>query len=144
MLEKNMTLAQMLEFNPSDIDMLSLPLEAIVYLKITILSNGPDTNMDLIKHLFTNEESNTYFYDLTNSNIFDFVVPNNGGFINIVEASGTAVYGEMSIFIKELLESYNGEAECVVDIYTHDNNHYRYSLLDHAVGVEKVVDAKKS
>lgn len=144
MLEKNMTLAQMLEFNPSDTDMLSLPLEAIVYLKITILSDDQDTNMGLIKHLFTNEEANNYFYDLTNSNIFDFSVPNNGGFINIVEALGTAVYGEMSIFIKELLESYMGESECVIDLYTHDNNHYRYSLLDHVFGSEKVIDGKKS
>lgn len=144
MLEKNMTLAQMLEWNPGDLDMLSLPLEAIVYLKITILSNNQETNMDLITHLFTNEESKDYFYDLTNSNIYDFIVPNDGGFINIVEAYGTCRYGEMSIFVKELLESYDGDAECIIDLYTHDNNHYRYSLLDHSIGVEKIEQEKNS
>lgn len=144
MLEKNMTLAQMLEWTPNDSDMLSLPLEAIVYLKITILSPNADTNMTLISHLFQNEESNEYFYDLVNSNIYDFIVPNNNGFINIVEALGTCRYGEMSIFLKEMLESYNGDADCVIDLFTHDNNHYRYSLLDHAFGSEKVIDEKKS
>ena len=144
MLEKNMTLSQMLEFIPKDIDKLSLPLQAIVYLKITVMSSDEATNLDLIKHLFTNEESESYFYDLTNSNIYDFVVPNNGGFVNIVEAYGTTPYGEMSMYIKELLDNYDGDGECVIDIFTHDSNHYRYTLIDKMVGVQKIIDGKES
>ena len=143
MLEKNMTLSQMLEYAPQDVDMLSLPLEAVVYLKITVLSADEATNLELIKHLFTNEEASSYFYDLTNSNIYDFVVPNNAGFVNIVEVCGTCPYGEMSIYLKELLDNYDGDAECIIDLFTHDSNHYRYTYVDKMVGVQKVIGENK-
>ena len=58
MLLENMSLKNMLDYKPSDLDMAMLPLDVIVYVKVTLVSKSRQENCGFIRYLFSSPELN--------------------------------------------------------------------------------------
>ena len=142
MLTNNMTLRQMLEFKPSENDMVMLPLDVVLYIKISIVSLFKEDNYEFIRFFFNDPDLKEYLKDMNKTIIYDFEAKKER-FISILELQGTRNYGETSIYLKELLENYNHIADVIIDIYTHDDKEYRLSNLDGIVKLEQLDKNKK-
>ena len=142
MLTNNMTLRQMLEFKPSENDMAMLPLDVVLYIKISIVSLFKEDNYEFIRFFFNDPDLKEYLKDMDKTIIYDFEAKKER-FISILELQSTRNYGETSIYLKELLENYNHIADVIIDIYTHDDKEYRLSNLDGIVKLEQLDKNKK-
>ena len=142
MLTNNMTLRQMLEFKPSENDMVMLPLDVVLYIKISIVSLFKEDNYEFIRFFFNDPDLKEYLKDMDKTIIYDFEAKKER-FVSILELQGTRNYGETSIYLKELLENYNHIADVIIDIYTHDDKEYRLSNLDGIVKLEQLDKNKK-
>lgn len=134
-----MTLREMAEFEPKDEDMASLPLEAVVYLKIALISLSKEDNYGFINYFFSDEEITDYINDVTSTIVYDFDATNTDQekFITFFDTTSKVKYGELSIYLEEILNKYGHEADVIIDLYTHDNNKYRLSNLEGIVKLEK-------
>lgn len=142
MLTNNMTLKQMLEFKPSENDMAMLPLDIVLYIKISIVSLFKEDNYEFIRFFFNDPDLKEYLKDIDKTIIYDFNTKQER-IVSIFELYGTKNYGLSSIYIKELLENYNHNADVIIDIYTHDDKEYRLSNLDGIVKLEELDKNKK-
>lgn len=142
MLTNNMTLKQMLEFKPSENDMAMLPLDVVLYIKISIVSLFKEDNYEFIRFFFNDPDLKEYLKDIDKTIIYDFNTKQER-IVSIFELYGTKNYGLSSIYIKELLENYNHNADVIIDIYTHDDKEYRLSNLDGIVKLEELDKNKK-
>lgn len=140
MLNKDMTLKEMVQFEPEDIDMLSLPLEAVVYIKVSIISMSKEDNYNFIKFFFSDEEINTYINDIARTVFYDFdgTKTDQEKFITIFDCTGKTVYEELSIYLEEVLNKYTHEANAIIDLFTHNNKKYRLSNLEEVVKLEEL------
>lgn len=131
----------MINFKPSDMDMLSLPLEIVVYLKISVVSLSRDDNYNFIKYLFSDEEMNEFFLDIQDTLFYDFDgrLTDQEKYINIFELYSIYNYDNTSLFLKEILEGYTHEADVIIDFFTHDSKIYRLSNLDGVVKLEEII-----
>ena len=142
MLTNNMNLKQMLEFKPSENDMAMLPLDIVLYIKISIVSLFKEDNYEFIRFFFNDPDLKEYLKDIDKTIIYDFNTKQER-IVSIFELYGTKNYGLSSIYIKELLENYNHNADVIIDIYTHDDKEYRLSNLDGIVKLEELDKNKK-
>ena len=142
MLTNNMNLKQMLEFKPSENDMAMLPLDVVLYIKISIVSLYKEDNYEFIRFFFNDPDLKEYLKDMDKTIIYDFDAKKER-IVSILELYGTRNYGETSIYLKELLENYNHIADVIIDIYTHDDKEYRLSNLDGIVKLEQLNKNKK-
>ena len=140
MLLENMSLKNMLDYKPSDLDMAMLPLDVIVYVKVTLVSKSRQENYGFIRYLFSSPELNDYFKDTRNTLFYDLDGFNSGQtrFITIFEMYSLYNYSNVSEYLREVLEFYNHEADVLIDLYTHDNHSYRLSNLDGIVKLEEM------
>ena len=53
MLTENMSLRDMLDFKPSDLEMAMLPLDIVVYIKVSVVSESQNDNYGFIRYLFS-------------------------------------------------------------------------------------------
>ena len=137
-----MNLKQMLEFKPSENDMAMLPLDVVLYIKISIVSLYKEDNYEFIRFFFNDPDLKEYLKDMDKTIIYDFDAKKER-IVSILELYGTRNYGETSIYLKELLENYNHIADVIIDIYTHDDKEYRLSNLDGIVKLEQLDKNKK-
>ena len=140
MLTENMSLKKMLDFKPSDMDMAMLPLDIVVYIKVSVVSTERNDNYDFIRYLFINEEISDYFKQIKDTVFYDFDGRNTDGkkFITIFELYSLYNFDNISSFLKEIMESYTHEADVLIDLYTHDSREYRLSNLDGIVKLEEI------
>ena len=141
MLVETMSLRKMIDFKPSDEDMAMLPLDVVLYIKISIVSLSKQDNYNFIKYLFNDSEITDYLKDIEKTIIYDFdgSQTKQGRFVTIFELFGSKNYNLTSDYLKELLSYYSHEADVVIDIYTHDSKQYRLSNLDGVVKLEEIV-----
>lgn len=142
MLLNNMTLDQMIKFEPNDIDMAMLPLNATVYIKVCVVSAIKEDNYDFIRYLFSDIETNDYINDLNKINFYDFDATNTDRekFITIFEMTSKAIFDEVSLFLKEKLMTYNHNAFIIMDLYTHDSKKYRLSDFDGVIKLDNLTN----
>lgn len=140
MLLDNMTLSQMIKFEPNDIDMAMLPLDAIVYIKTSLVSISKEDNYGFIKHLFSDTETNDYINDINNIVFYDFDATNTdqGKYITVFEMTSKVKYAETSIYLEEKVKSYNHDAFVIIDMFTHDSKKYRLSDFDGVIKLEQL------
>lgn len=140
MLTNKMTLTEMAKFEPSDSDMLALPLEDVVYLKVSLISMAKTDNYDFIRFFFSDEEIHEYINNVENTIVYDFDGSNTDQekFITIFELTSKIKYEELSIYLEELLNKYTHEADVIIDLYTHNSKKYRLSNLEGIVKLEEM------
>ena len=140
MLEKKMSLMEMIKFEPDDMQMLNLPLEIIVYIKVSIVSLYKEDNYDFIRYLFKKEDIKDYFKDIDDTTFYDFdsAGTNKERFVTIFELYSLYNYSFISDYLKEVLGEYDHVADVIIDFYTHDNKQYRLSNLDAVVKLEQM------
>ena len=142
MLNKDMSLIEMIKFKPSAMDMASLPLDIVVYIKVSIVSLYEEDNYDFIRYLFSKEDINEYIKDTSDIAFYDFdgTGTNQERFVTIFEMNSLYNYANISDYLKEVLEGYSHVADVIIDLYTHDDKEYRLSNLD---GIVKLEECKK-
>lgn len=136
----------MLNFKPSEMDMLSLPIEAITYIKVSVVSLYKEDNYDFIRYLFTIEDFKDNFLDYGSTVFHDFDATNTNQarFVTIFELYSLYSYANVSDYLKQIMEEYSHIADVIFDFYTHDNKEYRMSNLDGIVKLEKMNDTKSA
>ncbi len=137
MLTNNMTLKQMAEFKPNDEDMVMLPLDVVLYIKVVVISAFKEDNYEFIRFFFNDPDLKDYLKDFNKTIVYDFK-QNEDRIVSIFELYGNKPYTETSDYLKDLLELFNGEAEALFNIYTHDNKEYLLSNLDGIIKLEEV------
>lgn len=142
MLDKKMSLIEMIKYKPSEMDMAMLPLDIVVYIKVSIVSLYKEDNYDFIRYLFAKEDINTYIKDINDISFYDFdgTGTDQERFVTIFEMNSLYNYANVSDYLKEMLEEYNHVADVIIDLYTHDDKEYRLSNLD---GIVKLEECKK-
>ena len=140
MLTENMSLRKMLDFKPSEMDMLMLPLDIVVYCKVTVVSEDPQINYGFIRYLFSNDELPEYFKEIEDTLFYDFdgTGTDQRRFVTIFELYSLYNYDNVSEYLKEVLMFYDHEADVLIDLYTHDDKAYRLSNLDGIVKLEEM------
>ena len=140
MLVENMTLREMLDYQPSELDMAMLPLDIVVYVKVTLVGLEQSDNYGFIRYLFSSEEVPGFFKDFRDTVFYDFDGrrTDKEKFITIFELFSLYNYINVSDFLKELLEYYTHETDVLIDFYTHDDHSYRLSNLDGIVKLEEM------
>ena len=130
----------MVEFKPSDVDMAMLPLDVVVYVKVSVVSLEKNDNYDFISYLFSDESMSNYFKDINDTIFYDFDGRNTNQekFITIFELYSLYNYENTSSYLNELLQFYTHEADVLIDLYTHDSKEYRLSNLDGIVKLEQM------
>ena len=140
MLVDNMPLRRMIDFKPHAEDMAMLPLDVVLYLKVSVVSYAGETNYAFLRFLFSDPEIRDYFKGIEKTIVYDFDgrETKQERFVTILELYGLKNYAETSIYLKELMERYDHEADVLIDIYTHDDKEYRLSDLDGVVKLEEM------
>ena len=135
-----MSLSTMLNFMPSETDMLSLPLDVTTYIKVSIVSLYQEDNYDFIRYLFTVEDINNDFKDLAKTVFYDFdgTNTNQSRFVTIFELYSLYSFANVSQTLKDILEGYEQVADVIIDFFTHDDKKYRLSNLDGIVKLEEL------
>ena len=130
----------MVLFEPADSDMLTLPLKAVVYLKVSIISLSKEDNYNFIKYFFSDNEINDYINNVADTIFYDFdgTKTDQEKFITIFETTGKVVYEELAIYLEELLNNYSHEADVIIDLFTHNSKKYRLSNLEGIVKLEEL------
>lgn len=143
MLAEKMSLIDMINFKPSDMDMATLPLDIVVYIKVSIVSLYKEDNYDFVRYLFEKEDINEYIKETNDISFYDFdgTKTNQERFVTIFEMYSLYNYHNVSEYLKEVLEGYNHVADVIIDFYTHDDKEYRLSNLD---GIVKLEECKKT
>ena len=141
MLNKTMSLREMVDFMPSETNMLSLPLDVILYFKVSIISMVKEDNYGFLNHLFTDSEVTNYIKDIPSTIIYDFdgTSTNQERFVTILEMYGLKNYEETVLYLQEILNKYSHDAEVIIDIFTHDDKCYR---LDNLNGIVELNNLK--
>ena len=143
MLNKDMSLIEMINYIPSDMEMVSLPLDIVVYIKVSIVSLYKEDNYEFIRHLFSKDEIKEYIKDSEDIAFYDFdgTNTNQERFVTIFEMNSLYNYQNISEYLKEILEEYDHVADVIIDMFTHDDKQYRLSNLD---GIVKLEECKKA
>lgn len=142
MLNKEMPLIEMIKYKPSEMDMASLPLDIVVYIKVSIVSLYKEDNYEFIRYLFSKEDIGEYIKEHEDIAFYDFdgTGTNQERFVTVFEMYSKYNYQVISDYLKEMLEGYDHVADVIIDLYTHDDKEYRLSNLD---GIVKLEECKK-
>lgn len=143
MLNKDMSLIDMINYIPNEMQMASLPLDVVVYIKASIVSLYKEDNYEFIRYLFSSEDIKQYIKDTDDISFYDFDGSNTNQerFVTIFEMNSLYNYQNISEYLKEVLEGYDHVADVIIDLYTHDDKQYRLSNLD---GIVKLEECKKA
>ena len=137
MLTNNMTLTQMANFKPNDEDMAMLPLDVVLYIKVTVISICKEDNYEFIRFFFNDPDLKDYLKDIDKTIVYDFKASEDR-VVSIYEIYGNKNCMETLDYLKDLLETFTGQGEALFSIYTHDNKEYLLSNLDGIVKLEEV------
>lgn len=139
MLDKEMSLIEMIKYKPSQMEMASLPLDVVVYIKVSIVSLYKEHNYEFIRYLFSQEEIKDYIKEVQDIAFYDFDGTNTSQerFVTVFEMNSLFNYQNTSVYLKEVLEGYDHTADVIIDLYTHDDKEYRLSNLDGIVKLEE-------
>lgn len=142
MINNKMSLIEMVKFKPSEMDMATLPLDIVVYIKVSIISLYKEINYEFIRYLFGKDDINEYIKEPNDISFYDFdgTKTNQERFVTIFEMYSLYNYTVISEYLKEMLEEYDHKADVIIDLYTHDDKEYRLSNLD---GIVKLEECKK-
>ena len=134
-----MTLRQMVDFRPSDLDMAMLPLEVTVYIRVSVISLYKEDNYAFLRYFFAQDIADE-FYHLGNTVIYDFdgTDTKQERFVSVLELYSIPNLAQISDHLKEILEGYDHTADVVIDFFTHDDKEYRLSNLDGIVKLEEI------
>lgn len=140
MLTNNMTLKNMVNFKPTDEEMAMLDLDIVVYCKVSVISLNKQVNYDFIRFLFSDEDLVFHFKQIDKTLFYDFdgTNTNQEKFITIFELYSLYKYDNVSQYLFDLLNTYNHDADILIDFYTHDSRSYRLSNLDGVVKLEEM------
>ncbi len=144
MLVKEMSLKQMLDFKPSDEDMVMLDLDVVTYIKVSMVSIMKEINYNFVRYLFNHDKKDDLINSMKNINstiFYDFIYKDNEDnerAITIFELYSTKPYAETEMLINELLADYSHDAEVIFDFYTHDNHEYRLTNIDGIVKTDQL------
>ena len=136
MLTNNMTLKEMLDFKPSNQDMMALELSVVIYLKIVIISKDFNCNNLLIKHIIEDEEYDENFINIPDTSFYEFKSKDNKC-LTITELFSRRKYIETSDILKNILEKYKGDSLYTINLYTHDDHHYVLHNLEGYISLEE-------
>lgn len=141
MLRNTMSLRKMIDFKPSSYDMAMLPLDVILYLKVSIVSFSKEDNYEFIRFLFNDHDIVDYLINAKKTIIYDFDgrETSKEKFVTIFELFASQNFVQTSDYLKEILEYYSHKADVLIDIYTHDDKEYRLSNLDGIVKLEEIL-----
>ncbi|MBQ1477586.1 MAG: hypothetical protein IIZ33_05530 [Erysipelotrichaceae bacterium] len=139
MLVHNMTLRQMVDFKPDDLDMAMLPLEVTVYIRVSIISLYKQDNYDFIRWFFS-QDIRDDLYQMEKTVIYDFDGSDTKQerFVSVFELYAKPSCAQVTDHFKEVLEEYDHVADVVMDFFTHDNKTFRLSNLDGIVKLEEL------
>lgn len=142
MLDNNMSLKAMIEYHPNELDMAKLPLDIVVYCKVSIVSLYKEDNYDFIRYLFNQDDIKEYVSGIDDITFYDYDATgtNQERFVTIFEMYCLYNYENTSNYLKEVLEGYSHVADVIIDLYTHDDKSYRLSNLD---GIAKLESFNK-
>ena len=140
MLDKKMSLKQMIEYKPSDMEMMSMPLDVVVYIKTSIVSLYKEDNYDFIRHLFNRDDIKEYIKECDDIAFYDFdgTGTNQERFVTVFEMYSLYNFENISEYLKDVLQEYSHVADVIIDLYTHDDKAYRLSNLDGIVKLEQM------
>lgn len=135
-----MTLRQMVDFKPDSEDMAMLPLDVVLYMKVSIVSLEKEDNYGFVRFFFNDPDLQGYLKDVNKTIIYDFdgKETKQERFVTIFELYGNKPYMETSLYLEDLLNEYDHRADVLIDIYTHDDKEYRLSNLDGVVKLEEL------
>lgn len=136
MLTGNMTLKEMLDFKPSNSDMMALDLSVVIYVKFLIISQDFNENNKLIRHLLENEEYSENFVKLNDTSFYEFKSKDNKC-LTITELFSMRKLEETKDIFKTILEKYNGDCLYTINLYTHDDHHYILHNLEGYISFEE-------
>lgn len=137
MLDKSMSLHEMMYFEPQDGDMLSLPLEVLAYVKVFVTSIDQQLNTNFISYLSQNNIKD-YIYDFQSTTFYTFESPNKDRCVTLFELYSTISYYEISDFLYELLSKYTHDCDIVFDFFTHDNHLYRLTDIAGEIKIDQL------
>ena len=144
MLVKEMSLKQMLDFKPSDEDMVMLDLDVVTYIKVSMVSIMKEINYNFVRYLFNHDQKDDLISTMKNINstiFYDFIYKDSEDdkrAITIFELYSTKPYAETEMLINELLSDYTHDAEVIFDFYTHDNHEYRLTNIDGIIKTDQL------
>lgn len=140
MLNNRMSLKDVIEFKPSDSDMMNLSLDIVVYIKVSIVSYSKEDNYSFVRYLFSDEEIPSYFKNYKDTLFIDYdgSKTTQERIVTVFELYSLMNYSSVSIYLEELLQKYTHEADVVIDLYTHDNKIYRLSDIDAITKLEEL------
>lgn len=129
----------MVDFQPSVTDMAMLPLDVVVYIRVTIISLEKEDNYNFMRYLFSDEDIRDYLKDIEKTVIYDFdgKETKQERFVTLFEAYSLKNYFQTSYYLEELLNGYDHTADVLIDFFTHDDKKYRLSNLDGVVKLEE-------
>lgn len=135
-----MSLIEMVNYAPSDIQMANLPLDIVVYIKVSVVSLYKEDNYNFLRFLFEKDDIRDYFRDIDDTTFYDFdsAGTDKKRYVTIFEMYSLNNYAFTSEYLKEVLGEYNHVADVIIDFYTHDDKRYRLSNLDAIVKLEQL------
>lgn len=136
MLNKNMNLKEMLDFKPSNDDMMALDLSVVIYIKLMIVSRDFKDNNNLIKHIMQDEEFNENFVATSDISFYEFKSKDDKC-LTITELFSKRKFEETTDLLKTILEKYNSDILYTINLYTHDDHHYILHNLEGYINIEE-------
>lgn len=135
-----MTLKEMVVYEPDDMEMAMMPLDVVVYCKVSLISINKEDNYNFVRYLFTDENVGQYIKDYKDTVFFDFDFTDKTEekFITMFNMLSLMNYQNVSDYLKELLQFYVHDADVIIDFFTHDSKAYRLSNLDGVVKLEEM------
>lgn len=135
-----MTLKEMVVYEPDDMEMAMMPLDVVVYCKVSLISINKEDNYNFVRYLFTDENVGQYIKDYKDTVFFDydFTDKTEEKFITMFNMLSLMNYQNVSDYLKELLQFYVHDADVIIDFFTHDSKAYRLSNLDGVVKLEEM------
>lgn len=134
-----MTLKQMIDFKPSENDMLNLNLDEIVYLKIIIIGENLESNHKDLRILLNPkylEELKKCIKNLNKSIFYDF--NHNQKTITIFDLKSKENYFFIHSLFEDILNSYQFYGDISITFFTHDNKEFILSDFNGIVKTEKI------
>jgi len=142
MLVENMTLKQMLEYQPNKEDLAIMPLQARLLIKLTIIGEDKEKNYGFLRSFFQQDMKNSIFYASAKTIFYDFdatEISNSHKFITIAELYSELEDKDFIASLAKLLEGSEKESDVYFEIYSLQDSHYQVSIINGEVS-GKVVD----
>jgi len=135
MLDKSMTLNQVINCTPTLEELSVLPLEVNSLIKVVIVAQSQKAAYDFIRYMFSDDNQVVLelFKDLSKTVFYDFDHTNYevSKYIMAGELYATEEQETVTRFLEELLEdSPIKDIEVVFDLFDTEEKHYRIALYD--------------